>query len=372
VPAWTARAARRGGDITGRKDVLVPKGRWSAVAVFALLLAGCGDDDSSAVTPQSPAATAEPSSTPTGSNTGGVDYVVNGVWHRADGTTVNLPKSDYWSAVMWDDRLVATRSDGEVFALADVVAPDGTVVETLKTTSTVVANDKGTTIAWVQTDGKVMTAWKDGRVELGTVSLAAAGESIAYSAAGITGGPSCKESDGGGCIVYLNSGEGKPRTFDSHGVNDNPLPKAVSFKDVSEGGPTTYVDKVTDDGSCSGLADVKAENPAPKWTTCDHTADQISPEGAHVIGLPAYLDGLGVGRISILDAATGKATATHAPAANGFAADWAWSADGRLIFDRFESGTWHLMAMTPTGEVTEIGEPVQGEDADSPSALIKR
>ncbi|MGQ0467623.1 MAG: hypothetical protein ACT4QG_20175 [Sporichthyaceae bacterium] len=331
---------------------------------LVLLLAGCAEGGGDPAAPDS-AVTASPAAVPTG-----VDYVLAKTWHRADGTTTTLPHDDYYAAVVWNDRLVATRYDGEVFAFADVIAPNGTVAETLRTTSSVVVNDAGTTIAWVATNGDVMTAWPDGRVKIGEVDLAAAGESVAYSAAAITGGPSCKEEEGG-CVVYLNSGVGKPRTFDSHGVNDNPLPKVVTYKDVSGKNLVTYVDKVEDTRSCGGLVDLNADEPKPKWITCKNQAAQISPDGTLVIGLPGYYDGLGISEIAVLDAATGEQKSRYATAKDGFVSQWAWSKDGRLVFDFFQDGMWRLRAMTVDGEVTDIGDRVPGEDADSPFALIQ-
>ncbi len=354
-----------------------------AIVPVVLVVAGCGADDGSAVEAEptapvvaSPTPTPTPSdsvtpstsATPGGTSPGSVDWVAGGVWHKADGGTVKLPKAEYFGAVLWNGKLVATRSDGEVYALADVVAADGTVVETLKTTASVVANEAGTTIAWVATDGTVQTAWDGGRVQIGKVDLAAAGETVAYTAAAVTGGPSCMEADGG-CVVYLNSGEGKPRTFDSHGVNDNPVPSVVEYNDVSKDLLVTYTDKIKDDGSCGGLRDLAAAEATVRWTSCEFEVGAISPDGKHVIGPPSYYDGLGISAISVLDAATGKPSGRYAPE-GGFMSQWAWSADGRLVFDLFGGGKWQLIAMTSTGEITEIGTAVAGDETDSPFALI--
>jgi hypothetical protein len=355
------------------------------VVAGLVLLAGCGSADSSApVDTPSPVATvsAEPtrtatattaptaSATPTSAVDGGVDYIVGGVWHQPDGDAVDLPKRDYSGAVLWNGKLVATRYDGEAFYNADVIDGAGKVVETLRTTSTVVVNDAGTTLAWVDTEGDVMTAWADGRVRIGKVPLAAAGEGVAYYAAAVTGGPNCNEA-ADGCIVYLNSRtEKKPRAFDSHGVNENPLPFVLAFNDVTGDSLVTYTDKISDDGSCGGLVDLGSEGAEPRWKTCDHTTRTISPDGKHVIGWPPYLDGIGLGSISVLDAATGKETGRYAPE-GGFMSSSAWTSDGRVLFDVYSGGKWQLIAMSPTGEITEIGKAVAGEDADSPFAFIE-
>jgi len=366
--------------------------RIAAAAVIApltFLAVACGDDggdtSSDASDPATPASsepsspsdepTETPSETPTESSEtvpadpSGLDYVVDGVWHQADGDLVDLPEQDYFSAVIWNDQLVATRADGEVFAAADVIADDGTVVKTFDTTFSVAVNEAGTTIAWVDTDGVVMTAWDGDQVSIGTVDLAAPGETVAYSVAAVTGGPNCHE-DVDGCQVFVNSGVGEPRTFDSHGVNDNPLPFVVEFSDVSGDNLVTYVDKIEDAGSCGGLVDLKNPGSEPVWETCEFEAAQISPDGQHVIGLPSYYDGLGIPTISVLDAETGTSTGQYSPE-GGFVAQWAWSTDGRVVFDAYDGAKWHLLAMTADGSITEIGEPVAGEDFDSPFTLVQ-
>ena len=357
----------------------------AVIAPLAVLAAACGDDAGSTSSDASDPASAassepnspsdEPTETPSEpsetipADTSGLDYVLDGVWHQADGDTVDLPEKEYFSAVVWNDQLVATRTDGEVYAAADVVGADGTLLRTFDTTFSVAVNEAGTTIAWVDTEGVVMTAWDDDEVSIGTVDLAAPGETVAYSVAAVTGGPNCHE-DVDGCQVFVNSGVGEPRTFDSHGVNDNPVPFVVEFSDVSGDHLVTYVDKVEDAGSCGGLVDLKNPGSEPVWETCDFEAAQISPDGTHVIGLPSYYDGLGIPTISVLDAGTGSSTGQYSPE-GGFVAQWAWSTDGRVVFDAYDGAQWHLMAMAADGSVTEIGEPAAGEEFDSPFTLIQ-
>jgi hypothetical protein len=346
----------------------------AVIAPLAGLAVGCGSDsgDKSEDAASDPTTTAssEPTETTEPADPNGVDYVLDGVWHQADGDTVDLPETGYFGAVIWNDQLVATRADGEVFAAADVVAPDGSLVDTFDTTSAVVVNEGGTTIAWVDTEGEVMTAWGGDQVSMGSVDLAAPGETIAYFTAAVTGGPNCYEVHDG-CQVFVNSGIGEPQTFDSHGVNDNPLPFVVEFSDVSGDHLVSYVDKIEDVGSYGGLVDLTKRTPyRPVWETCDYEPAQISPDSAHVIGLPSYYDGLGIPTISVLDAETGDPTGQYS-VEGGFISQWAWSTDGHVVFDAYDGARWHLFAMTPDGAITEVGEPVRGEEFDSPFTPIE-
>lgn len=362
----------------------------AVIAPLAVLATACGNDDSSpdtsaadpttsASTPTTPAtpttddtttATADPTaSSDTPADPAGIDYVVGGTWHRADGDEVALPAKDYAGAVVWDDRLVVSRWDGEVYFEADVVAADGSVVDSFRTTGPPAVNDAGTTIAWIDPEsGDVMTAWDGDQVQIGHVDLAAQGETIAYSAAAVIGGPNCYEVHDG-CQVFVNSGVGKPLEFDSHGVNDNPVPSAIDFNDVTADGLVTYVDEVSDDGSCSALVDLSRTDPEPVWRTCDFEANLVSPDGRHLLALPAYYDGLGVSDLAVVDTRTKEETGRYG-VEGGFSSNWGWSADGRLVFDSYDGAQWHLFTMTTEGAVAEVAAPVKGSEEHSPYTMI--
>ncbi|PWN04715.1 hypothetical protein DJ010_03615 [Nocardioides silvaticus] len=366
--------------------------RPSRIAVAAVIaplafLAACGDDTgngSNEAASDPTSASSEPTDatspateidqagdTDTTAPAAGIDYLADGVWHQADGDEVALPKNDraYDSAVLWNDQLVATRWDGEVFSIADVFDADGKLVDSFETTAPVAVNDTGTTIAWVATDGEIMTRWADDQVSIGSVTLAAPGETIAYSVAAVTGGPNCYEAEDG-CIVYLDSGVGDPQAYDSHGIVDNPISGAVDFGDVSDAGLITYRDKINDDGSCGGLDDLSKADRKPVWETCDFEAGPIAPDNAHIIGLPAYYDGLGLTDITVRDARTGEETGRFAPE-GGFIGSWAWSTDGRVVLDAYDGANWHLFALSTDGALEEIADPIKAKDFDSPFTLVR-
>jgi len=300
------------------------------------------------------------------------DYVLNGRWHQADGDTVELPENDqpYNSAVLWNDQLVATRWDGEVFSVADVIDADGAVVDSFDTTSGVVVNEAGTTIAWIDTDGEVMTAWEGDQVSMGHVDLAAPGETVAYFLAAVTGGPNCYEAEDG-CVAYVNFGLGEEsRSFSSHGIDDIVAPGVTKVFDATEGGTVSVINQVTDDlDACGGPFDLI--DGTIRWTTCDYQVQQISPDGAYVAAPPSQYDGLGPAAISVLNAQTQDETARYAPE-GGFVGTWAWTTDGHLLFDAYDGARWHLFSMAPEGGATiEIADPVKGEEFDSPFTLIQ-
>jgi hypothetical protein len=339
----------------------------AVIAPLALVAVGCGADSEApgAVVDTIPAA-AEPSETPT--EPAAIDFVVDDAWHQGDGDVVRLERA-YDSAVLWNDQLVATYFDGEVFLVADVIDAEGAVVDSFRTTSPVAVNAAGTTIAWVDTNGAVMTAWDGDAVSLGKVDLTAAGEAVAWSVAAITGGPNCYE-DVDGCQVFLNSGLGdESRSLSSHGINDIVAPGATKVFDATDDGVVSVIDKVTDDlDTCGGLLDRSAGT--FRWETCDFQVQQISPDGTHVAATQSQYDGLGPTSLSVLDAETGEETGRFAPE-GGFVAEWAWSTDGALVFSTYDGAQWHLMTMATDGELTEIADPVKGTDFESPFTLIR-
>lgn len=361
-----ARKIRRNRRVAVAGGVLGVAAAITPVAVLVGNNAGTNGTEDLPVVDRTPDSSETTVPDPTG---GDPDHLLGGVWHQGDGDQVRLPRKDYSDAVVWDGYLVASRWDGEVFYVADVIGEDGQVVDSFETTAPVAVDDSGTTIAWVATDGEVMTRWPGGEVSMGTVDLAAAGETVAYSVAAVTGGPSCLEAEDG-CTVYVDSGVGEPRTFDSHGVNDNPVPGVVDYGDASDAGLVSYRDEIDDDGSCGGVVDVTAGSSDPLFHGCDFEAEQISPDSQHLIGLPAYYDGLGISEVTVRDARTGAETGRYAPE-GGFVSQWTWTADGRVLFDAFDGAQWHLLALQPDGTVEEVAEPAAGEEFDSPFTLVR-
>ena len=301
-----------------------------------------------------------------------LDYLSGGAWHQADDDVVRLPDNSqpYDAAVLWNDLLVATRWDGEVYSVADVIDDEGNVVDSFETVSSVVVNEGGSTIAWIDTDGNVMTAWDGDEASIGTVDLSAAGDTIGYSAVAVTGGPSCAE-EGDACVVYVNSGLGdESRAFSSDGTDDIVAPGVTKVFDATDSGTVSVINQVTDDlNTCGGPYDLDAG--ALRWSTCDYQVQQISPDGRYVAAPQTQYDGLGPTSLSVLDARTEEETGRYG-AEGGFIRNWAWTIDGQLLFDAYDGASWHLYSMAPDGgAITEVGDPVAGADVDSPYTLIQ-
>lgn len=301
------------------------------------------------------------------------NYLLDGVWHQSDGDEVALPKTNqsYDAAVLWNDQLVVTRWDGEVYSVADVIDQSGAIVDSFRTTAPVVVDDSGSTIAWIDTDGAVMTAWEGGATSLGTVDLGAPGEAVAYSVTAVAGGPDCS-NERDGCLVYVQSGLGdSAQVYSAQGVTSATAAGAMKVFDAhadDTGLVISVLSDVTDDlNTCGGLYEYSTED--YRWQTCDHQVQQISPDGSYVAAPQSQFDGLGPTRLSILDASTGD-LASEFERSGWTVGTWSWTAEGALAFTAFEGRTWHLLAMAPDGEITELATPVRGDEFASPFVLV--
>lgn len=337
----------------------------AAITPIALVTTSNGDADTD---PPVATNTAEDPTTPAGVPA----YVVDGVWHQADGDEVALPDSatPYDAAALWDDRLVVSRWDGEVFSTADVIDADGAVADSFPVSGDVVADDTHRVIAWVDPDGTVWTRWDGDQLAVGELDMSAPGETTAWSVAAVVGGPDCGTDE---CRVYVNSALGEESVgFSSLDPGrEIALPGALQVGDAGPDGTLTAVTRRNDDASiCSGGYDPAQQEVVDE--TCDYAVEQFSPDGRHVAAVSSYQSGLGPPTIYILDAASGKVVNQYG-VEGGHVGTWAWAADGRLLFDTYDGAGWHLWALEPKAKAgtEELVGQTPGEDVDSPFLLIQ-
>ena len=69
---------------------------------------------------------------------------------------------------------------------------------------------------------------------------------------------------------------------------------SASSADRTESGVSIGYRRITDSGSCSVLL---GGGEFQGFSTCRHTLESFSPDGALILGVPAYLDGIGDGVI---------------------------------------------------------------------------
>ena len=299
---------------------------------------------------------------------------LGGVWHQADGDAVRAPeeRQPYDSAVIWNDQLVATRWDGEVYSITDVIDAEGKVVDTFDSTSGVAVNEAGTTIAWIDTDGSVMTAWGSGdddQVSMGTVDLAGSGRDRRLLHRGGHRWPELLRGRGRlhrlrqlrtrrrvACL-RLPRHQRHRRAGDHEGVRRDRRRRGQ--RDQRSDRRPQHVRRA-----------LRPDRRHPSVEAPATTRSSRSRRTAVVAAPQSQYDGLGPTQLSILDADSGEETGRYSPE-GGFIGTWAWTTDGQLLFDAYDGASWHLISMAVDGSITEIGDPVKGADVDNPFTLIQ-
>lgn len=352
APLGLADVQDRARSLRRRRRATVAGAALATVAIVlpTALLAGLpGTEDRSGPGP------AEAPTTPGETASVEPTYLAEGIWHRADGSEVPLPEEDYYDAVVWEDQLVALRSlDDQGRTSADIIDAQGSVTDSFETEGGVAVNEAGTTLAWLDTDRRIMTRWEGGEAAISDPGVP--GRVVA-----VTGGPDCHEA-ADGCRVFTDT-----KAYDSHGMADTRVPGQVKVNDARDD-QITATDEVSDDGSCGGVYDDAARR--FRVHGCEHTYDEIAPGGGYVVGLPSYLDGIGPGRAAILDADDGTELARYD---DTMVMRTAWVDESRLLITAYDydESRWHLLTLAADGTVTEVVDPVAGEDLASPFVPVE-
>lgn len=126
-------------------------------------------------------------------------------------------------------------------------------------------------------------------------------------------------------------------------------------------GQTEY----TGDGSCSGVLDPLAADPELEWETCDHALGAFSPDGAYVVGLAPYYDGIGSPSVGILDAATGEPVvdfvAGNDPESAAAVNDVVWEDATTLLATVTQGNEQYVVRATIDGRVERVVGPAPSQ-----------
>lgn len=293
----------------------------------------------------------------------GVDYLVEGTWVRADGTEVDLPREDYSNAVVWDDQLVVQHREGnEEWATTEIIDADGAVVDSFETSDGLAVSHDHSILAYVASDGRLMTKWDGGEADLG-------GSWASNDLPTAVQGQAPCAADSGACTVWVDNGLSGCRAAGSSDAASLVPENATSCRSTTaDRRLLTVVDEHRTDGTtCGGVYRLETGDFA--WRTCDYQAQQFSPDGAYVAAPPSQYDALGPMEMSVLDAETGEEAGRYAVDLAAVA-DWSWSDDNRLVLLVYDTVSWHLVALTPGGGIEELTDPIEAGDLNSPFVLV--
>jgi WD40 repeat protein len=171
-----------------------------------------------------------------------------------------------------------------------------------------------------------------------------------------------------GCVVYVNHGDGSAaELLDSHGIRDVATPDALKVNDVSPSGLVAAQTESTDSGSCSAVYD--PSKGANVFETCDATLFAFSPDASFISGSASYLDGIGLGYTTILDATTGEELARFTPEA-GFVRESVWEDPDHLLINAYEQGEWRIYRLGVDGSSEQVLSSTEGDDLTPAFTLL--
>lgn len=165
--------------------------------------------------------------------------------------------------------------------------------------------------------------------------------------------------------------DGRQLALDGDGGEQDPRAEGTFLYSAVHGAADVVaaMTRIEDDGSCS--ASVSDER-GDLTRTCVHSAGEFSPDARHLIGLPAYQDGFGFGRLAVLDPATMRPVLTVQQSGDGEAAfvDVVWEdATHLLAVSHAEQGSgsrWQVLRVGLDGTVENAVAPLVTDDPESP------
>lgn len=101
--------------------------------------------------------------------------------------------------------------------------------------------------------------------------------------------------------------------------------------------------------------------------TCDWTIESFSTDGAHFVGYPSGVDGLGSSTIGLLDATTAKPVVSFEREGNGvtYVSDAAWEDESHVLASLHEGDRWYLVRLGLDGSLEKVDE-APGSPEESP------
>lgn len=284
---------------------------------------------------------------------------------------VELPR-DYDTLAPLGSHWVALGNEADLSGrVVELLDGDGTVLTSTPATDSLAVSRDGTVVAYGTPEGDVMALTEGAD----PVRLTKADDRFVFpSPVGMS--PECTASAGGlaaDCTVYVTS----ERDFDAVEAPEvavgtdgstSTVAELLRVAGVAPDGSVSGMVSVSDSGSCSAIVDPDG---AEVWRTCDYTLGQFSPDGRFVLGHPAYRDGIGDGTLAILDAATGDllVDATNDRDSQSFLNNAVWDADSTVLATVYEADAWHLLRLTPSGDLrtlTPEGLPEGGDPLAPP------
>lgn len=301
-----------------------------------------------------------------------LDYLDNGALHLADGTAeVHTRYSPDQFVELADGARVWQTSDQDT-PYIEIQDADGTFHDPVRSDRSLSVNRPHSIVAWLTPSGQV-TIWEGWASEPRPLGDPVPGSDLRLGP--VTGvgepvpgkaGPNCYDSV---CTVIVNVADTPRQPWEVTESGSQPLLDGsfLSIADQNAAGLTIGHDKVTDSGSCSKLL---GGGEFQGWSTCKHTLDAFSPDGALVLAGPAYRDGIGDGQVAIYDLAgkvlVDRRTSDQHP---GFVSGAVWEDDTHVLLTVFQQDQWSIVRLASDGSMEYAVAPVAGVPDHDPFVL---
>ena len=282
-----------------------------------------------------------------------------------DGTRVKVGDDAVYTAFV-SGRVLTVERTGDEQGTFFVRGADGKVEleEPANIDGALSVSPDHTAAAYVGTDGRIHT-WTE---QDGDLTFSEPLQNVQLGP--MTGSGSCmEESEGGGCSVLVNRGEGGTQVYASHGPGDA-VPGFIKVSSAS-GQVLAGQTKSFNEGSCSEVRELGGSRSVE---TCKYTLGSFSPDGRLIVGGPGYLDGPCCVRYDILDTSNLKSLITLNASAGReitYINEVGWEDDSHALATVFDGKAWKIVRIGVDGsaEIADAGPMPSGDVGEVPVRL---
>lgn len=297
----------------------------------------------------------------------GVAWLERATLVTAGGERLDLPRSYRQVAGFGDGYVVQGIVDDETGErVVEVLDSSGAVTQSYASLDSVAVSDDGTLAVFSDPQGE-LSLLEAGASSPTTLEVQPGQQKLPVA---VTGTAPCESA----CSVYY-AVSGPDGGVNVLSVGDGQLEAAGPFERLDAVAPDgRRAGQVSSDTIEATACSAMLEGGRQLWRTCDHSLGDFSPDGTHLVGTDAYLDGTGRSMVAVLDAATGDPVVTYEvdTRAGVLIGDWVWEDDEHLLVTVHSEGAWRVVRVGLDGSAETATEPVPGDDFESSVVLAQQ
>ena len=297
----------------------------------------------------------------------GVAWLERTTLVTSSGERVDLARSYRQVAAFGDGYVVQGIADDETGErVVEVLDGSGAVTQSFASIDSVAVSDDGTLVVFSDAEGE-LSLLEAGATSPTSLDVQQGQQKLPVA---VTGTAPCESQ----CSVYY-AVSGPDGGVNVLSVGDGQLESAGPFQRLDAVAPDgRRAGQVSSDTVEATACSAALEDGRQLWRTCDHSLGDFSPDGSHLIGTDAYLDGVGRSMVALLDAATGEPVVTYDvdTRAGDLIADWTWEDEEHVLVTLHSDGAWQVVRVGLDGTAEVATEPVPGDDFESSIVLAQR